>query len=337
MNQPIHGKNDGRINPARRKLLAAMGSALLVGGRGSLAAGSAYPTRPVKIVVPWPPGSATDTAARLLGQKLTEAMGQAFIIDNRGGATGMIGAEAVAKSPGDGYTLLFNTASQASNKVVFPKLPYDPMTDFVPISLVYRGVLTLCVHPSLPVHTLAEFVQYAKARPGTLSFGTPGLATPHHLGGELLKQRAGIDMLHIPYKGGGPSVTDLISGQIPASVASLAAVMQFVKSGRVRALAVMDPVRYEELPDVPAVAETYPGFDVSGWAAMYAPAGTPSDIVGRLNTEVTRALKTADVKRSMHVNGIVSSPSSPEALAKLMRDDIERWTIVVKSGVKFNQ
>ncbi|HZN26206.1 MAG TPA: tripartite tricarboxylate transporter substrate binding protein [Burkholderiales bacterium] len=335
MNKRASG-NGREVDRSRRRLLAAFGATALVGHAAAQTSTQLYPAKPVRIIVPWPPGSATDIAARLLAQKLTEAMGQTFIVDNRPGATGMIGAELVAKATPDGYTLLLNTASQASNKVVFPKLPFDPMTDFVPVSMVYRGVLSLSVHPSLPVRTAAEFARYAKAHPKSLSFGTPGVATPHHLGGELLKQRAGIEMLHVPYKGGGPSVVDLVSGQIPVCVASLAAVMPFIKSGRVRVLAVMDPSRYEELPAVPALAETYPGFDVSGWAAMYAPAAAPRAVVERLNAEVTRILNTAEVRRTMSSNGFVASPSSPEALAKQMRDDIERWGAIVKSGVRFD-
>ena len=324
------------IDRSCRAFLLALGVLAIAGPAGAQTGNQPYPAKLVRIVVPWPPGSAADIAARLLAQKLTEAMGRTFLVDNRAGATGMIGAEVVAKAAPDGYTLLFNTASQASNKVVFPKLPFDPLTDFVPISMVYRGVLSLSVHPSLPVRTVKDFVQYAKAHPRTLSFGTPGLATPHHLGGELLKQRAAIDMLHVPYKGGGPSVVDLVSGQIPVCVASLAAVIPFMKSARVRVLAVMDASRFEELPEIPTVAETYPGFDVSGWAAMYAPAGVPPAIVERLNAEVGRILMSADVKRTMGSNGFVASPSTSERLAHVMRDDIDRWAGIVKSGVKFN-
>jgi tripartite-type tricarboxylate transporter receptor subunit TctC len=203
--------------------------------------------------------------------------------------------------------------------------------------MVVRNVLSVAIHPSLPAQNLAEFVQYAKANRGALSFGTPGLGTPHHLAGELLNQRAGIDMMHVPYKGGGPSVADLISGQIPVSLASLVAVIPFMRAGRVRVIAITDPVRYDELPDIPAVAETYPGFDVSGWSAMFAPAGTPADIVNRLNAEITRALKMPDIKRSMNASGLVASYSTPQGLAKLVRDDIdERWALVVKAGAKLN-
>jgi tripartite-type tricarboxylate transporter receptor subunit TctC len=324
------------VDRSRRAFLVAFGAITVAGPAAAQTSNPPYPAKLVRIVVPWPPGSAADIAARLMAQKLTEAMGQTFLVDNRPGATGMIGADVVAKAAPDGYTLLFNTASQASNKVVFPKLPFDPLTDFVPISMVYRGVLSLSVHPSLPVRTVKEFAQYAKAHPKALSFGTPGLATPHHLGGELLKQRAGIEMLHVPYKGGGPSVVDLVSGQIPVCVASLAAVIPFMKSGRVRVLAVMDASRFDELPEIPTVAETYPGFDVSGWAAMYAPAAVPSAIAERLNAEVGRILRTADVKRTMGSNGFVASPSTSERLAQVMRDDIGRWAAIVKSGVKFD-
>lgn len=320
---------------SRRSLLAAAGAALLV-GKTSVRASDAYPAKPVRMIVAWPPGSSADTSARLLAQKLGEALGQTFLVDNRPGASGIIGTEAVARSAPDGYTLLFNTANHASNKVVFPKLSYDPVVDFVPVSMVHRNVLSIAVNPSLPVKTLADFIAHAKAKPGSLSFGTPGLGTPHQLAGELLKQRAGIDMVHIPYKGGGPAVADLISGQIPVSVASLAAVIPFMRAARVRLIAISDPSRYEELPDVAAVAETFAGFDVSGWSALFAPAGTPVDIVSRLNAEVTRILKMPDTRRAMGAAGLVASVSTPEALAKLLRDDIERWTLVVNSGVKFN-
>ncbi len=320
---------------SRRAALAAIGSTLLLSRIGARAA-DAYPAKPVRLVVAWPPGSSADTSARLLAQKLGESLGQSFIVDNRPGASGIIGTESVLRAPADGYTLLFNTANHASNKVVFQKLSYDPVTDFVPVSMVHRNVLSISVHPSLPVKTLEDFLQYAKAKPGTLSFGTPGLGTPHQLAGELLKQRAGIDMVHIPYKGGGPAVADLISGQIPVSVASLAAVIPFMRTGRVRVVAVTDPTRYDEIKDVAAVAETFPGFDVSGWSGLFALAGTPPEIVARLNAEVMRILNLPDTRRSMNAAGLVASVSTPEALGKLVRDDIERWMLVVKSGVRFS-
>ena len=320
---------------SRRAALAAIGSALLLSRIGARAA-DVYPAKPVRLVVAWPPGSSADTSARLLAQKLGESLGQSFIVDNRPGASGIIGTESVLRAPADGYTLLFNTANHASNKVVFPKLSYDPVADFMPVSMVHRNVLSVSVHPSLPVKTLEDFLQYAKAKPGTLSFGTPGLGTPHQLAGELLKQRAGIDMVHIPYKGGGPAVADLISGQIPVSVASLAAVMPFMRTGRVRVVAVTAPTRHDEIKDVAAVAETFPGFDVSGWSGLFALAGTPPEIVARLNAEVMRILNLPDTRRSMNAAGLVASVSTPEALGKLVRDDIERWMLVVKSGVRFS-
>jgi tripartite-type tricarboxylate transporter receptor subunit TctC len=324
------------MNRSRRAVLAAFGATVFLGKRIARAQ-QGYPTKPVRLIVAWPPGSSTDTSARMLAQKLGEAMGQTFVVESRPGASGIIGAEAVAKAAPDGYTLLFNTANHASNNVVFPKLPYHPVADFAPVSLIQRNVLCIAVHPSLPVQTLSEFLQYARAKPpGTLSFGTPGMGTAHQLAGELLKQRAGIDMVHIPYKGGGPAVADLVSGQIPVSVASLAAVVPFMRAARVRVLAITDQSRYSELPDVATVAETFPGFDVSGWSALFAPAGTPAEIVIRLNAEITRALKMPEVRRTMSAAGLVASPSAPEALAKLVRDDIERWALVVKSGVKFS-
>jgi len=323
------------MNRSRRTLLAGFGAALLCKGMPHAIAQS-YPTKPVKIIVAWPPGSFADLSARLLGQKLGEAMGQTFIVENRPGATGIVGTGVVAKAAPDGYTLLFNTASHASNKLLFAKLPYDPVADFAPVSMIARNVLCIEVHPSLPVRTLGEFLQYAKAKPGALSFGTPGLGTPHQLAGELLKQRAGIDMVHIPYKGGGPAVADLLGGQIMVSVAAVASVSQYIRSGQVRVLAVTDHSRYESLPDIPTVAETFPGFDISGWGAIFAPAGTPREIVTRLNVEITRVLKMPEVRRTMGTDGAVATPSTPEALAKQVLADYDRWDLVIKSGVKFN-
>ena len=323
------------MNRSRRSVLAALGAAVFL-CKGTLRAQQGYPTKPVRLIVAWPPGSSADLSARVVAQKLGESMGQTFIVENRPGATGIVGTGVVAKAVPDGYTLLFNTASHASNKLLFGKLPYDPVADFAPISMVGRNVLCIAVHPSLPVQTLGEFLQYAKARPGTLSYGTPGLGTPHHLAGELLKQRAGIDMQHIPYKGGGPAVTDLLGGQIMVLMAAVASVSQYINSTQVRVLAITDQYRYEALPEVATVAETFPGFDVSGWGAIFAPAGTPAEIVTRLNVEITRVLKMPDVRRTMGVDGVVASPSTPEALAKQVIADYDRWALVIKSGVKFN-
>jgi tripartite-type tricarboxylate transporter receptor subunit TctC len=324
------------MNRSRRAVLAALGAAVLLTKRTSRASDQSYPTKPVKVIVPWPPAASTDISARMLAQKLGDSMGQAFVVENRPGATGIIGTEAAAKAAPDGYTLLFNTANHASNRVVFPKLRYDPVADFAPVSVVHRAVACISVHPSLPVRTLGEFLQYAKAKPGALSYGTGGVGSVHHLAGELLKLRAGIDMVHIPYRGGGPAAGDLVSGQIPVLVGGLAAVIPFVRAGRARVVAITEPSRYDELPDLETVAETFPGFDVSGWSAMFAPAGTPAEIVIRLNAETTRVLKMPDIRQAMSAAGLVASASTPEALAKLIRDDIERWTLLVNAGVKLN-
>jgi len=322
------------MNRSRRVVLTAFGAAILL-GKETLRAQQGYPTKPVKLIVAWPPGSFADLSARLVGQKLGEAMGQTFIVENRPGATGIVGTGVVAKAAPDGYTLLFNTASHASNKLLFAKLPYDPVADFAPVSMIARNVLCIAVHPSLKVRTLGEFLDYARSKPGSLSYGTPGLGTPHQLAGELLKQRARIDMVHVPYKGGGPAVADLLGGQIMVSVAAIASVSQYVRSGQVRVLAVTDRTRYEALPDIPTVAETFPGFDVSGWGAIFAPAGTPAEIVTRLNVEITRVLKIPDIRRTMGADGAVATPSTPEALAKQVLADYDRWAEVIKSGVKF--
>ncbi|GAA4333287.1 tripartite tricarboxylate transporter substrate binding protein [Pigmentiphaga soli] len=327
------------MNESRRSVLGALaGSAALLGGSGILpaAAAQAYPNRTVRLVVAWPPGSSTDTSARILAQKMGEALGQTFVVENRAGASGIIGAESVARSAPDGYTLLFNTSNQASNKLAFAKLPYDPITDFAPICRGYRNVLVLVAHPSLPARNFAEFLDYAKKSPGKLSFGSPGVGTPHQLAGELLKQVADIEIEHVPYKGGGPAAVDLISGQIPLAIASLVAVLPNIRSGQIRALAITEKARYAELPEVPTIAETFPGFDVSGWGGMFAPAGTPAPIVRTLNAEMARALRRGDVSQTMNGNGLVPWPSTPDELAQLVRDDIDRWTAVARSGVKFS-
>lgn len=321
---------------SRRHFMMGLAGGALAAASPAWGASSGFPSKPIRIVVAWPPGSATDLSARMIADQLSRRFGQSVIVENRSGASGIIGSESVLQSAPDGYTLLFTTSNHASNKLVFPKMSFDPQKDFDSISRIYRGIIAIAVHPSLPVANLQEFIEYAKKSGSSLSYGTPGLGTPHHLAGELFKRAAGVDMEHIPYRGGGPSMVDLIGGQIPLAFASLAAVLPTLKREQVKILALTRKDRYSELPDVPTVDETFPGFDVSGWAAMFAPAGTPRPIVERLNREVVAVLKTPEMTQALHAGGVVAWPSEPEGLDELVAGDIEKWTQVVASGVRLN-
>jgi len=320
---------------SRRDFITGVaGGALAAALPGTVAAAANYPSKPIKIVVAWPPGSATDLSARMIADHLTKRLGTSVIVENRSGASGIVGSENVLQSRPDGYTLLFTTSNHASNKLVFPQMSFDPRVDFEPVSRIYRGIITIAVHPSLPVNNLQELIDYGKKNSKALSYGTPGLGTPHHLAGELFSQAAGIEMAHIPYRGGGPSVVDLIGGQIPLAFASLAAVFPNIQQGQVRVLALTRGDRYSELPDVPTVSEMFPGFDVSGWAATFAPKGTPRPIVSYLNREIVAVLELPEMQKALRSGGVVPWPSTPEELDGLVKADIDKWTKVVASGVR---
>jgi tripartite-type tricarboxylate transporter receptor subunit TctC len=320
----------------RRALIFSLGGAFL--SRWSLSdAADSYPSRPIRLIVSWPPGSSADTGARILANRLEKILGQTIIVENRGGASGIIGSSFVAKAPPDGYTLLFTTSNHASNEVVYPNLPYDPIADFAPVSMVQRSILCIAVNPALPVRNLTQLIQYAKENPQKLSFGTPGLGTPHQLVGELLKQRAKINMIHVPYKGGGPAMTDVVSGHIPISINAAAAVLPFMRTGQVRVIAISDSVRFEDIPDVSTISETYPGLDVSGWSAIFAPAKTPTRIINQLNAAIAEALSSSSVKQSMATSGLVATPLTPDALTKRVMEDRLRWLSLAKSGVSFTE
>ncbi len=329
-------RSDASRDLSRRRFLTGMAGSALVVTSSAWANTPDFPSRPIRIVVAWPPGSATDLSARMIADHLSRRLGQSVIVENRSGASGIIGSESVLQSPPDGYTLLFTTSNHASNKLVFPKMSFDPQKSFDSISRVYRGIITIAVHPSLPVANLNEFIEYGKKGGHALSYGTPGLGTPHHLAGELFKRAAGIDMEHIPYRGGGPSMVDLIGGQIPVAFASLAAVLPALKREQVKVLALTRKERYSELPDVPTVDERFPGFDVSGWAAMFAPAGTPRAVIDRLNREVVAVLELPEMTQALHAGGVVAWPSEPRGLDELVAGDIDKWTQVVASGVRLN-
>jgi len=292
-----------------------------------------YPVRPVRIVVPSPPGGGTDIVARVLAQHFSKAMGQPFFVENKPGAGNMIGIEFVARAPADGYTVLFVASTLALNSVLYKKVPYDPVRDFTPITLAATAPNVLIVNTALPVQSLAELIALAKKKPGALSYGTPGIGTSPHLSMELLKSMAGIDIQHVPYRGTAAAVTDVIGGQIAATFANALTAKPQVDSGRVRALAVSGPRRIEALPAVPTVAEAgVPGYEAMQWYGMVAPAGTPAPVVARLNAEAVRALQSDEMKEKLALDGAQPVGSSPAEFAALIRSELDKWTRVARAA-----
>jgi tripartite-type tricarboxylate transporter receptor subunit TctC len=311
---------------------------LAVGVLGSHSAfAQAYPAKPIRLVVPFPPGGSTDIIARIVAQKLSERLGQQVVVENRGGAGGTIGAEAVAKAPPDGYTLVVGTTStHAVAPSVYGKIGYDPVKDFAPISLVAVTPYLLVVNPSVDVKSLQEFVAYVKARPGKLNYASAGTGSTTHLAMEMLKSAAELYIVHIPYNGNGPAGTAVIGGQVEILFGSLPAVLPQAKAGRVRPLAVGTPKRSPSLPEVPTVAESgYPGFDASLWLAIMAPAGTPAPIVDRLQREIHAVIASPETAEALNKAGAEPITSTPAELATLVKDGVEKYGKVVKqAGVK---
>lgn len=295
-----------------------------------------YPSRSIRIVVPFPPGGATDAAARLVATKMSEKWGQPVVIDNRAGAGGNVGSDIVAKSAPDGYTLVMGvTGSHAINISLYSKMPYDPVADFVAISQVAVVPNVVVVHPSVPARTLAELVALAKREPGKLNYASLGNGTAAHLGMELLKSAAGIDITHVPYKGSAPAVTDLLAGQVQVMVDGLPSALQHVKAGKLRAIALTSLHRAPALPDLPTIAETYPGFYADAWSGLFAPKGTPAAIVNQLSTEVQRILRLPDVREKLAALGAEPVGSTQAEFAAHVKREIDKWAQVVKtSGAK---
>ena len=316
------------------RLIAA--TLLLLAHSLALAA-DAYPVKPVRFVITFPPGGPTDTIVRLIGQRLTDAWGHPMILDNRGGAGGIVGTEIVARAAPDGYSFLVGTAGGMTiNPALQPKLPYDPFRDFAPVGMLVNNPQILVAHPGLPAKTLKELVALAKSKPGQLNFASAGTGTATHLGLELLKLTAGFDAVHVPYKGGAPAVTDLIAGQVQLLWVSIPSVLPHVRAGRLRALAVSTAKRSASAPDIPTVAESgYPGFDYSNWNALFAPAKTSSAIVAKVNAAVVKILTEPDIAQKLVAIGADPAPGSPDELARYMRADHERWKKVIRTaGIK---
>ena len=300
------------------------------------AAAQNYPAKPVRIIVPFAAGGMTDVLVRKLAQAVSPALKQPVIIDTKPGGSMIIGAEAAAKSAPDGYTLFIGTStSQVINPLIFPKLPYDPARDFEAIVPISNIEYVLCVNESVPVKTVREFVQYAKDRPGQLNYATYGNGTSVHLGMELFKQTAGIDLVHIPFKGSAPSEQELASGRVEAMITAFS-VLNFVKQGRVRVLAVTMAKRSAALPEVPTIAESgYPGFESTSWYGLFAPRGTPKEVVRRWNMEMNKALKSPEIADWLRSVGLEPTGGSPEDLAALVQSETRKYKpVVVRAGIK---
>jgi len=296
-----------------------------------------YPAKPIRFVVPYPAGGPLDTIARLLGQKVSESVKQPVVVDNKPGAGGNIGADAVAKSPADGYTILMGAvATHAINPTLYASIPYDPVRDFIPVTQVASTPNVLVVNPSVPAASVREFIAYAKANPGKLNFGSGSTGSAGHLAGELFKTQAGVEMTHVPYKGAAPAMNDLVGGQIQLMFDNLASSLGQVKAGRVRALAVTTARRTSLAPDLPTIAESgLPGFDINTWFGIFVPANTPREVVERLHAEFTRALALPDVKERMLALGAEPVGSRPDEFAAYIRAEGEKYARVIKaSGAK---
>ncbi len=313
-------------------LLAALILASLALTLPTNAGAQAYPSKPIRLITPFAPGGGTDFVARLIAQKLTEKLGQQVMVDNKPGAGSNLGTELALKSPPDGYTLLVTPASYTVNPNIY-KLNFDPINDITPIVQISSGPYIVAVHPSLPVKTLKDLVDYAKANPDKLSYGSAGNGSSTHLATEFFLDVAKIKMLHIPYKGTGPALNDTIAGNVQVIFGSVAATLQFVKSGRLRALAVTTPQRISAEPDVPTVAESgFPSYEVTNWSGLSGPRGLPREIVDRINREVNEIIKGADVTKVLAADGLSPAGGSVERFTNIINTEIPRWNRVVKSS-----
>jgi tripartite-type tricarboxylate transporter receptor subunit TctC len=320
------------MKATRRRFLHFAVAATAVGATMRVARGQSYPTHPVRIISGFPPGGISDTYARLIAQWLSEHLGQQFIVENRPGAGGTLAAEAVAKSTPDGYTLLLTTSADAWNMSLYQKLNFDIVRDFAPVATISRGPGILVVHPSLPVKTVPELIAYAKSNPGKVTVASAGIGSAPHMYWELFRSVTGVDMVHVPYRGGGPAVTDLLGGQVQVYFGTFASAIEHVRASRLRALAVTSPKRAAVLPDVPAMAEYLPGYEASIYVGIAAPRDTPSDIVEQLNKTINLAFADAVITRRIADLGDTPLSLSRSEFTKLAVDETEKWRKVIAAG-----
>jgi tripartite-type tricarboxylate transporter receptor subunit TctC len=306
-----------------------------------LAAGAAwsqsYPTKPVRVIIVFPPGGSNDVVGRIVFQKMSEQMGQQFVIDNRGGAGGSLGSAVVAQSPADGYTLMVQSATHVSNPHIYKTLPYDTLGDFIGITLLARQVGVLAVHPSLPAKSVKDFLALAHKRPKEIIYGHAGYGSYVHLTAALLESMTGISMTHVPFKGGGPAAIALIAGETQAQIATIGSLFGHIKANRVRPLGVTSAERVTQMPDVPTIAETIPGYDFTAWIGAFAPKGTPRPIIDRLNAELKKALYDPDVSSKLSAQTLDPMHMTPEEFAQRLKDDYERYGKLIRAiGAKAN-
>ena len=313
-----------------------LGGALLALALPSQAGAQAYPSKPITIVIGYTPGAVSDLTARTVADGLNQLWGQPVIVDNRPGSGSNIAAGYVARAPADGYTLMVGTdATLTSNVFLYKHTPFDPVKDFAPIINAGANIICLAVNADLPIKSVADVIAYAKANPGKLSYGSSGTGSPHHLAGELLHQKAGIDITHIPYKGGGAAVNDLLGGHIGMAFLSLSAAVPHMNTGRIRMIAVVEKSRYAGLPDIPTVGETVPGFEMSSWVGVFAPAGTPPAIVTKLHEAMAKVLTTDGVKAKLANLGLVVQAGTPAELAETVKDGLKvRGELVKAAGIQ---
>ena len=316
------------------RLLYACLALLLSAG---LACAQTYPSKPVRVVIVFPPGGSNDVVGRIVFQKMTEQLGQQFVIENRGGAAGTIGSEVVLNSPPDGYTIMVQSATHVANAHLYKKLPYDPLKDFIGVTPLARQVGVLAVHPSLPVRTTKDFIALAKSRPGELIYGSAGNGSFVHLTMALFANMTGLKMIHVPYKGGGPAGTALVAGETQAMIATIGSLFNHIKSKRVRPIAVTSDTRTAQFPDLPAIAETVPGYEFTAWVACFAPAGTPRSIVDKLNAELKKALADPNVSSKLSAQTLDPMHMSVDEFAKRLKSDYDKYGKVVKlSGARID-
>ena len=319
----------------RRTFLRLVASAAALPATSRLARAQAYPSHPVRIVVGFPPGGATDIQARLMGQWLTERLGQQFIVDNRAGASGNIGTEAVAKAPADGYTLLQIVTPNAINAALYSNLNFDFVRDIAPVICVARLAYVVVVHPAVPAATLPEFIAYAKANPGKINYGSAGPGTPQNITVELFKMMAGVNLVHVPYRGGAPATSDLVGGHLHVIFSPVSESIEHIKAGKLRPLAVTTTKRLDVLPDVPTVADFVPGYEASGFAGVGVPRNTPADIIGLLNKELNAGLADPKIKGRIEELGGTVLGGTPAEFATILSEAVEKWAKVIKfAGIK---
>jgi len=319
-----------------RRREATLALAALGGLLPTIAVAEAYPDHGLRLIVPYPPGASTDAVGRQVAQKMSESLGKNIVVENLGGASGNIGSDYVAKSKPDGYTFLLGTdATHSANMHLLANPPFDPVKDFTPLTLAAMNPIVLVVHPSVPANNLRELVAYVRANPDRGSYGSSGIGSPHHLAGELLHQRTGAAFVHVPYRGGGPALNDVMGGQIPMIFASVITVLQHIRAGKLRAIATTQTTRYEGLPDVPTMAETLEGFDMSSWLGFLGPAHLPDAVARRLSEEVIKSLNDPEVKAKLVAGGLVVVASSAASFASQIRRDFDlRGKLIEQAGIK---